>query len=115
MNVVFGTGSNEVKQQTFPIFIEKTTAGLSGAKSLISSHMTARSSANFFCAAAGAGCRVFWAKINWAKKKFEHKMTKMVYFNFMILFSYESPAKSNQLMIVSENHIIARKNMRRIV
>jgi hypothetical protein len=40
MNVFSGTGSNEVKQETVPILIEKTTAGFWGVKSLISAHIT---------------------------------------------------------------------------
>ena len=46
--VFSGTGSKEVKQETLPIVIEKTTAWFQGLNSCIPSHITACTRVNFF-------------------------------------------------------------------
>ena len=102
MNVFLGTGSNEVKQATFPIFMEKTTAGLWGAKSFTSSHMTARSSVNFFSSALDFGGCGFCAKIHCANKRFKPNINIIAYLNFMVLYEYESSVTSDRLMIISK-------------
>jgi hypothetical protein len=56
MNVLSGTGSNVVKQQTFSFAMEKTTPWLWGALSLISSHITARGRVKLFSPPCECAC-----------------------------------------------------------